>query len=60
MASIGKISSMNTRKRKATSEEIAFILDRYVKRWQRWAAAGLEELRLASTSKSNTDETYCK
>jgi hypothetical protein len=28
-------------KKKATSEEMASILDRYVKRWQRWAAAGL-------------------
>ncbi|MFT5399010.1 MAG: hypothetical protein ACI8XW_001810 [Gammaproteobacteria bacterium] len=30
------------KKKKATSEEIASILDCYVTRWQRWAAAGLK------------------
>ena len=30
------------KKRKATSEETASILDQYVKRWQRWAVAGLQ------------------
>ena len=34
------------KKRKATSEEMAFILDRYVVRWQRWAAAGLKGLTI--------------
>jgi hypothetical protein len=29
------------KKKKATSEEMTSILDCYVKRWQRWAAAGL-------------------
>jgi hypothetical protein len=33
-------------KKKATSEEIAFILDRYVNRWQRWAAAGLQGIKI--------------
>ena len=34
------------KKRKATSEEAAFILDQYVKRWQRWAAAGLQGIKI--------------
>lgn len=34
------------RKRKATSEEMASILGLYVKRWQRWVAAGLQGIRL--------------
>jgi hypothetical protein len=28
--------------KKATSEEMAYSLDRYVKRWQRWCTAGLD------------------
>jgi 2,4-dienoyl-CoA reductase-like NADH-dependent reductase (Old Yellow Enzyme family) len=35
------------KKKKATSEEIASILDRYVNRWQRWAAAGLQGIKIA-------------
>ncbi len=34
------------KKKKATSEEMASILDCYVKRWQRWAAAGLQGIKL--------------
>jgi hypothetical protein len=34
------------KQKKATSEEIAFILDRYVNRWQRWAAAGLQGIKI--------------
>ena len=30
------------RKKKATSNEMAFTLGQYVKRWQCWAAAGLQ------------------
>ncbi len=33
-------------KKKATSEEMASILDCYVTRWQRWAAAGLQGIKL--------------
>jgi hypothetical protein len=35
------------KKKKATSEEMASILDRYVNRWQRWAAAGLPGIKIA-------------
>lgn len=31
--------------RKATSDEIALLLGNYVKRWQRWCTAGLNEVR---------------
>ena len=34
------------KKKKATSEEIASILDCYVKRWQRWAVAGLQGIKI--------------
>jgi hypothetical protein len=34
------------KKKKATSEEMAFILDRYTKRWQRWATAGLQGIAI--------------
>jgi hypothetical protein len=34
------------KKKKASSEEMASILDRYVNRWQRWAAAGLQCIKI--------------
>jgi membrane-bound lytic murein transglycosylase len=34
------------KQKKATSEEMTFILDRYVKRWQRWVAAGLQGIKI--------------
>jgi membrane-bound lytic murein transglycosylase len=34
------------KQKKATAEEMAFILDRYVNRWQRWAAAGLQGIKI--------------
>jgi len=33
-------------RKKATSQEMTFILGEYVKRWQRWCTAGLSEVRL--------------
>jgi membrane-bound lytic murein transglycosylase len=41
------------KKKKATYEEIAFVLDRYVKRWQRWAAAGLQGIKLCAFYERN-------
>lgn len=32
--------------KKATSEEMTFVLDCYVKRWQRWVAAGLQDIKI--------------
>jgi uncharacterized membrane protein len=32
--------------KKATSIEMAFALGLYVKRWQRWAAAGLQGIKI--------------
>jgi RNA-directed DNA polymerase len=34
------------RKKKATSDEMALALGQYVKRWQRWAAAGLQGFKI--------------
>jgi RNA-directed DNA polymerase len=34
------------KQKKATSEEMTFVLDCYVKRWQRWAAAGLQGIKI--------------
>jgi membrane-bound lytic murein transglycosylase len=34
------------RKKKATSDEMALALGWYVKRWQRWAAAGLQGFKI--------------
>jgi hypothetical protein len=34
------------KQKKATSEEMTFVLDCYVKRWQRWAAAGLQVITI--------------
>jgi membrane-bound lytic murein transglycosylase len=34
------------KKKKATSEEMASILDCYVNRWQRWVAAGLQGIKI--------------
>jgi len=34
------------KKKKATSEEMASIMDQYVKYWQRWSAAGLQGIKL--------------
>ena len=34
------------KQKKATSEEMAFVLDRYVKRWPRLAAAGLQGIKI--------------
>jgi hypothetical protein len=34
------------RKKKATSIEMASVLGLYVKRWQRWAAAGLQSINI--------------
>jgi RNA-directed DNA polymerase len=34
------------RKKKATSDEMALALGLYVKRWQRWAAAGLQGIKI--------------
>jgi hypothetical protein len=34
------------KQKKATSEEMASILDCYVNRWQRWVAAGLQGIKL--------------
>jgi hypothetical protein len=34
------------RKKKATSDEMTLALDLYVKRWQRWAAAGLQGIKI--------------
>jgi membrane-bound lytic murein transglycosylase len=34
------------KQKKATSEEMTFVLDRYVKRWQRWVAAGLQGIKI--------------
>jgi hypothetical protein len=43
---------LNEQQKKATPEEMAFILDRYVNRWQRWVstAAGLGLISLQETS----------
>jgi hypothetical protein len=38
--------SEQQKKKKATSEEMASILDCYVNRWQRWAAAGLQGITI--------------
>jgi hypothetical protein len=32
--------------KKATSIEMALALGLYVKRWQRWAAAGLQDIKI--------------
>ena len=32
--------------KKATSSEMALALGQYVKRWQRWAAAGLQGIKV--------------
>ena len=34
------------RKKKATSDEMATVLGLYVKRWQRWVAAGLQGIKI--------------
>jgi RNA-directed DNA polymerase len=34
------------RKKKATSDEMALALGQYVKRWQRWVAAGLQGIKI--------------
>jgi hypothetical protein len=34
------------RKKKATSDEMALVLGWYVKRWQQWAAAGLQGFKI--------------
>jgi hypothetical protein len=34
------------RKKKGTSDEMASVLGLYVKRWQRWAAAGLRGVNI--------------
>jgi RNA-directed DNA polymerase len=34
------------KQKKATSEEMTFVLDCYVKRWQRWVAAGLQGITI--------------
>jgi hypothetical protein len=34
------------RMKKATSDEMALALGQYVKRWQRWAAAGLQSITI--------------
>jgi hypothetical protein len=34
------------RMKKATSIEMATVLGLYVKRWQRWAAAGLQDIKI--------------
>lgn len=34
--------------KKATSQEMAFVLGEYVKRWQAWCTAGLTEIMLVS------------
>jgi hypothetical protein len=34
------------KQKKATPEEMASILDCYVNRWQRWAAAGLQGFKI--------------
>ena len=41
------------KKRKATSEEAASILDQYVKRWQRWAVAGLQGITIDGVDEQN-------
>jgi hypothetical protein len=33
-------------KKKATSNEVALSLELYVKRWQRWCAAGLQGIKI--------------
>jgi len=38
------------RKKKATSQEVASSLGLYVKRWQRWAVAGLPGGQLSQTN----------
>jgi RNA-directed DNA polymerase len=38
--------------KKATSDEMALALGLYVKRWQRWAAAGLQGFKTTSTSET--------
>jgi hypothetical protein len=40
------------KKKKATFEEMAFISDRYVNRWQRSAAAGLQGIKIDVYEKS--------
>ena len=42
------------KKKKATPEEMALVLDCYVKRWQRWVAASLQVLRLTASTGSKT------
>jgi RNA-directed DNA polymerase len=41
------IRFMSSRKKKATSDEMASNLDRYVNRWQYWAAVGLQGIKIA-------------
>jgi hypothetical protein len=35
------------KQKKATSEEMPFILERYINRWQQWAVAGLPGINIA-------------
>ncbi len=42
--------------KKATSSEMASSLGLYVKRWQRWAAAGLQGIKLNAVYEQNLDQ----
>jgi RNA-directed DNA polymerase len=46
------------RKKKATSDEMALALGQYVKRWQRWVAAGLQYIKIGVFYEHIRDQIY--
>jgi membrane-bound lytic murein transglycosylase len=45
------------KQKKATSVEMAFVLDCYVNRWQRWVAAGLQGIKI-DVYEQNLNQRY--